>query len=339
MSEILDDNSGVTSSDDATLDGAADQQLDNGQQNGAVGADSSDAQGDNADQDLGTLDIVKDVVTKGREQATASPADGSEQGTDKPKEADDEEYSDVPFHKHPRFQHLLRAKKSADTDAGRYRNVQKFMDDNGISAEESANAFTFMAAFRRGEYAKAWELIKPTVQHLLVAAGEVVPDDLREEVAAGTITQERAQELARERAKSKSLETGRTFDQQAQQRRQQQEASQALYDTATGWASQRAKTDPQFAAKQPLLMKEVAWLQSQEGKPDTPEGVRAQLEKAYKAVVLPAARSASGQFVPKVGDGAARRQPTAGGGNSGTAQPKPKTTLDIINSVVGRRAG
>lgn len=346
----LDDNSTLSSSDDVTLDDATEnQQLDNGQQDGATGADSSDAHGDNAAQD--TLGIVRDVVT-GREPATASPADGSEQqgteqaGAEDKGEGDD--YADVPFNKHPRFKHLIKVRDGLKTerdafkeDAGRYQNVQRFMDENGINAKETASAFQFMAAFRRGQFVEAWEMIKPTVQELLVRAGEVLPQDLKDEVQSGVITQERAQELARERAKTKSLETGRTFDQQMRDRQQNQAQSQALHNSAVVWARDRAKRDPQFDAKQPLLMKEVAWLISQEGKPDTPEGVKAQLEKAYKAVVLPATArvAANGKAAPKVGDGVAKPRPTAAGGASGTARPAPQSTLDIIRQVKSARAG
>jgi hypothetical protein len=37
--------------------------------------------------------------------------------------------------------------------------------------------------------------------------------------------------------------------------------------------------DPNFAAKEPLLMREVAFLQQQEGKPKDKAGVLAQLKK------------------------------------------------------------
>jgi hypothetical protein len=349
----LDDNSTSTSSDDVTLDDATTTQTGEGvglEDVGANGAGSSDAHGDNADQD--TLGIVRDVVT-GRDPAAASPAEGNEQQeteTAEPEsgEAEDDEYKDVPFNQHPRFRHLIKTRDALKAernelreDAGRYRNVQQFMDENGIGPQESANAFTFLAMVKQGKYVEAWDLIKPTVQELLVAAGEVLPEDLKQEVAAGAISQERAQELSRERAKSQSLVHGQNHQKQIRERTEAQGKAKQLHDTAIDWSRDRAKRDPQFEAKMPLLMKEVAWLQSQEGKPDTVEGVKAQLEKAYKAVVLPAARTApGGKAVPKVGDGVARPRPTAASGASGTARPaQPKSTLDIIKGVVEQRAG
>lgn len=337
--EILDDNNlASNSSDDAALDDAQ-SQLTDGQDGGAIGADSSDAQGDNVDQPT-TLDIVRDVVGKDKEGA-ASPAEGSEEESESEeegdgKEQDDEDYSDVPFHKHPRFQHLLRAKKANEADADRHRNVQKFMDQNGIPAEEAANLFVF-AALLRSDPPKAWEMAKPIIQELLVACGEVLPPELKAKVEAGEYTAEAAAEIAKAQARAKTVEGGRTFEQLQRDRQAKQALQQSLYDTATSWATDRRKKDPNFAAKEPLLKKEIAWLQSQEGVPDSPEGVKAQLDKAYKAVVVPATTK-PGLPAPRVGQ-VARRAPSASSSASGTARPQPKTTLDIINSVVAQREG
>jgi hypothetical protein len=358
----LDDNSTSTSSDDVTLDDATTTQTGEGvglEDVGADGASSSDAHGDNAGQD--TLGIVRDVVT-GRDPAAASPAEGNEQQETETAEpesgaAEDDEYKDVPFNQHPRFRHLIKTRDALKTernelreDATRYRNVQQFMDENGIGADESANAFTFMAMVKQGKFVEAWDLIKPTVQELLVAAGEVLPEDLKQEVAAGAMSQERALELSRERAKSQSLIHGQKHQQQIRQRSEAQGKAEQIHTAAVEWQQGRMKRDPQFEAKLPLLKKEVAWLQSQsrglegfdqDGRPTTPEGVKTQLEKAYKAVVLPAAHIApGGKPVPKVGDGVVKRQPSAGSGASGTARPaQPKSTLDIIKGVVEQRAG
>lgn len=340
-----DDNASASSTEE-TLD-AAGQPLDLEQDGQASGADSSDAQGDN--EGRGTLDIVKDVVGQRTEgQAAGSPPDGQKQGDGaeqegQSKEPDDEKFSDVPFHKHPRFQQLLKQRDDYKVGAERYQNVQNFMDEHGIAAEEAANAYSFMAMVKRGDYVQAWELIKPTVQQLLVAAGEVLPDDLKQKVAAGELTDDAARQIAKEKAKAESATAARSFDQKRQERSQTQNAGKALVTTANDWASAKRKSDPNFAAKEPLLMKEVAWLIQSEGKPTTPEGVKAQLDKAYKAVVLPAARTATGQFqrqAPKVKDGLPGRRPTSGGGAPPNARPQaPATMLQRIQQEVAKRAG
>jgi hypothetical protein len=72
-------------------------------------------------------EIVKDVIAKRKapeapsatvEEQTASRAGG------RPKEPDDEGFTDVPFHKHPRFQEVLRQRNTYKTDAVRYQNTE-----------------------------------------------------------------------------------------------------------------------------------------------------------------------------------------------------------------------
>lgn len=336
-----DDNDQVSDpSTETTLDDAQDLNLDNGADDGANGSDSSDERGEN--EGSSTLDVVRDVV-KSRDPA-ASPAEGQKDGEDPAgtgtddkgaKEPDDEDYSDAPFHKHPRFQHLMRRMKTYKVDAERYQNVQGFLDKNGIAPEEAAEGFTIMAAMRQ-DPVKAWEMLKPHVQLLLQAAGEVLPEDLSKRVQDGELTVEAARELAKANARVRNVEAGRTFEQQQRERQEQQERAKSIHDTAITWAQDRAKKDPNFDAKQPALMREVAYLQQIEGKPDTPEGVKAQLEKAYKAIA-PAIRPNTTP-APKVGE-AVRPRVAASTGASGTAQPRPASTLDIINGVLAKRAG
>lgn len=339
LSDLDDKNQASTSSDDAALDDAANLDLGNDGQDGADGASSSDARGDNTDQT--TLDIVRDVVGKDKDGA-ASPAEGEEgktpaEGEDTGKPEDDEEYSDVPFNKHPRFQKLIKDRNALRADATRHRNVQAFMDQNGISAEEASDLFVILAA-SKSDPRKAWEMAKPLVQQLLIAAGEVLPEDLQKRVADGELTAEAAAEVSRSRAQVKAVETGRSFEQQRMERSRAEALSKSLYDTATGWVADRRKKDPNFDAKEPNLKKEIAWLQSQEGQPSTPEGVRDQLERAYKAIVVPTTNARPGTPAPTVGQGTTRRISSASGA-SGTAQPKPQTTMDIIRQVKSQRQG
>lgn len=63
----------------------------------------------------GALSVVRDVVDKSRPAPeTASSAEGVETGTkDKAaKEPDNENFSDVPFSKHPRFKELLAERRA-----------------------------------------------------------------------------------------------------------------------------------------------------------------------------------------------------------------------------------
>lgn len=285
--------------------------------------------------DDSTLSIVRDVVGEKAPAEEGSSPEGQEAevtaGTEAPeKEKDDENYSDVPFAKHPRFKKLLQERNTFKNDAVQYQNVLRFMDTNGISAEEAAEGFVIMAAMRNNP-AQAWEMLKPYVQNLAIAAGEVLPQELVERVNAGEMSQAAAIEYSRTQAKLKSVETNQSFREQQEQRMREQAKAQAIYETAQSWEADRRAKDPNFEAKLVPLQKELAFIQMREGKPETPEGVRDQLKRAYAAVVPPAPPVPTAPARQRV----APRPSMSGQGNS-SAAAKPQTTLEIIRA---NRAG
>jgi len=297
----------------------------------AEAAASSPATGENEDKDL--LSVVRDVVKESREPSEpASPAENVETKVDDQdaKKEDDEDYSDVPFNKHPRFQQLLRKAKTYEADAGRYRNVETFLTNNNLGPDEAADVL-IAAALAKTDPAKCWEQIKPWVQSVLVAAGEVLPQDLQQRVAAGELSREAAMELSRTKARAQSFEAQQSFREQQEQRRTQEAAVQALTGAAQSWEQDRLAKDPNFGSKTTALQKEILFLQRQEGRPNTPEGVRDQLNRAYKAVndSLPRAPTAPAPRKPV--------QPVRGGNVAGNQQPENMSTLDIVRA--NRRQG
>jgi hypothetical protein len=308
--------------DETTAAATADQQTDD--------AASSPATGETEDN---LLSVVRDVVSESRGQAdAASPAEGAEsEGTEQQeqKKQDDEDYSDVPFHKHPRFQQLLRKSKAFEQDAVRYQNVVGFLDQAGLTDAEAADGLTIMG-LAKTDPAEAWNQIKPWVQNLLRAAGEVLPDDLQQRVQSGEMSREAAQELSRATARAQSMQAAQSFREQQAQQRQQTEAVNSLRNTAQSWVQDRFTKDPNFATKETAVMKEVLFLQQTDGKPNTPEGVKAQLDKAYRAVnaaLKPAPVAPQRQAI----------RPVTGGKVAGNQQPAATTTLDIIRA--NRRSG
>jgi len=308
---------------------------------GGNGAESSDAQ-DVTEGERSTLDVVQDVVGERKPEAGSSP-EGQKEGAEASptadqvaKKPDDENYSDVPFHKHPRFQQLLGEKKSFQEDATRYRNVQGFLNKSGVSADEAAGALETVALIKTDPH-KAWEVIKPIVQKLLVDIGEVLPEDLKGRVASGELTQEAAQEISRHRGEAAAVKAGRTFEQQQREQEQQQSHAKSLYDAATAWEADKQAKDPNFAAKQESLQKELLWLHRSEGKADTPEKVRDQLNRAWLAVAGTAARRPAAAAPPVGQARQQQRQPAASASNNQPA--RERTTLDIIRDTVNRSRG
>lgn len=295
-------------------------------------ADSSPAT-DGADN-FDPLSVVRDVVDKRKEPepVAASPAEGEEGSKDDEgeKKQDDENYSDVPFHKHPRFQQLLRRTKAAEVDAVRYRNVQSYLDERGLTAEEAADGLDIMGLMKTNP-AEAWKRLKPVVEKVLLAAGEILPPDLDQRVQNGEFSREAAIEVARARAQANSVTATQQFQQQREEQRRLQEFGRSLISAADEWETQRRSRDPNFAAKEESLLKELTWIQHREGKPTTPEGVRAQLDKAYAAV------NAGLRPAPAPQPRPVPRRPVVGGQVAGNQQPAERSTLDIIKARVGNR--
>lgn len=293
-------------------------------------ADSSSATDDSGDIDL--LSVVRDAVKP--EQAeeapeAASSAEGEEDGEQTGEaevEQDDENYSDVPFNKHPRFRKLLAERNSFKVDAERYQNIQNFLDNSGLQSEEAADGMVIMALAKTNP-AEAWARIKPWVQKLLVASGEVLPDDLTQRVKQGELTRDAALELSRMRAGQQSTHAQRELEARQRQQTELQTLRTGIAQTVSTWETQRRQRDPNFDAKMDSLQREVAFIQAQEGKPQTIDAVRQQLDRAYKAVNERLATSAPAAPAKKA------INPIRGGQVAGDAQPRPESTLDIIRAA------
>lgn len=306
-------------------------------------ASSTERDVSNTVADDDTLSVVRDVVDKrdSPDAAASSAKDeeaGSKPGDQAPKK-DDEGFSDVPFNKHPRFQEVLTKLKTAETDATRYRNVQNFLDQNGLDAEQAAELLTIGGLITTNP-AEAWRRMRPTVEAVLRAAGEVLPDDLLQFVQNGEMTREAALEASRARALAAGVHANQTFQQQRAERQRTQEAEQqksaAVLEqqgAAQSWEDDRRIKDPNFDVKLPDIVEEVKRLQGLGYKPVSVEGVQDQLNRAYRAV------NARPQPRPQQAPRPALR-PVSGGQISGNTRPAaPQTTLDIINAVVAKRAG
>lgn len=295
-------------------------------------AESSTAQDVSKPAEKDTLSIVRDVIgaEKPAEASSAEAEKDGQQPVDQTREEPDSEYSDVPFNKHPRFKEVLSKLKTAETDAVRYKNVENFISEQGLGAEEAADLLRIGGLIKTDPVA-AWQQVKPTIQKLLIAAGEVLPDDLKQRRDNGELTNEAALEISRQRAQIQSRDVRQQFETQQSQTRQSQELGQSILQTVNSWEADRRTRDPNFEAKMPLIQKEVTWLQATEGRPNTPLAVQAQLEKAYKNVsdtYRPPRQAAPKQAIRPIPSG----QPAA---NVQTA--KPKTTMDIIQAELAKR--
>lgn len=325
----LDDNiEDLVSSTDQTLDDDA------GSKSSQTDAASSPAAGDGDDNEL--LNVVRDVVGERASTDAASPAAGSEENTDQAvaaKQPDDEEYTDVPFNKHPRFQQLLRKAKTYEAGHKQYQNVVGYIDQLGLNNDE-AKEILDIGGLLKSDPVEAWQKIKPTIEKLLVAAGEILSPELTQRVQRGDLTEAAAKEISRAEARANSVTARQRFQTETGERRQAREAEEAKLKAVSDWENDRAIKDPNFAAKRPALEREIAFLLQKEGRPGTVDVVKDQLKRAYDAVnksfVAPAPKVPANQPRPI--------RPVNGGQKAGTQAPAGEnvSTLDIIRA--NRRA-
>lgn len=320
----LDDNiEDLVSSADPTLDESEGK-------NAEFEAVSSTADGESGDNDL--LNVVRDVVKERQAPEAASPsADGLEdkdQGD--AKAPDDEAFSDVPFNQHPRFKQLLRQRDTYKQGAERYNNVVEFLDRSHLSSEEAADGLIIMGLMKTNPR-EAWVRLQPTLQKLLVAAGEVPSPQLQARVNSGELSAAAALEISRAEANAKSTAAQRQWDEEYGRRTNAQAQTSAVTNAVSDWEQDRIIKDPNFEAKRPLLEKEILYLHAKEGVPNTAEGVREQLKKAYAEV--------NKAFKPPTVTPAPAPQRTAikpvtGGQKAGNQAPATAnmSTLDIIRS-------
>lgn len=287
-------------------------------------ADSSSAPQD----EKSALSIVRDAVQKSE---TPDPSAGKERDPQaaQPKEPDDEHFSDVPFHQHPRFRALVQQRNDLRAPAESYRKIESFCTENAISSEEAASALNWIAQMKR-DPAAAWNEIRPTIQGLLTTIGEILPADLQAQVQSGQMNRDVAKALAKERAKATIASGQMSFRDQQDAARQRVAAQQAqeqkvgqIRSAARDWEAAARSADADFARKERSLRKEVLLLQREDGVPDTAEGVKAQLAKALKAVN--AEFAAARPRKPGI-------QPVTGGSTSGSPRAKPTSVLDIVKS-------
>jgi hypothetical protein len=260
----------------------------------------------------------KNAVSETESEETKSPTDEAKEKTD---EAKDEK---IPFHKHPRWQEMIKERDSFREEATQYRQITNFMQQNQLTPEEVSNGFAIMAAMKTDPL-RAREMLSQYTKSLDEYAGVILPQDLTKKVEEGAIDQQAAQELAR--ARNEALANRARYEQavQSQQMQVQQLSQQAIHNAVTGWEETIRNRDVDYAAKQNLVL-DRARSYLQQGRPQSPQEALAIVEKAYADV-----NDTLKGFAP-------RKQPIrqATSTNSSTnSQPVPRTLQEAIRIAAG----
>jgi len=281
------------------------------------------------------LAVVQSVSAQSDEQSTdAGDTDSptEEQGQDTVTEQADgeqpEDFSKLPFNKHPRFRELVKEKNSYKTqvaeyeaDAKQYREIQGFMQANGLTAEEVAQSLETLAKMKTGDPAKAYELMQERLEAMAVAAGKKLPAELEEKVEQGYIDRETAQELYQRQAEAERKAEMASTQLERQSQQDQQAQVHAMASAVAAWEQSTKATDPDFDLKAELVKDRVRAHVAQHGMPKTTDAALKMSKDAYDAVT---------QTLLRVRGDKTPMRTAVGGKTNGSAAPEPKSLLDVV---------
>lgn len=254
--------------------------------NAALQQKAEDDPGSPAQEDGQTEKAPEKGTTS--EKTDSKPAD-VDPAPDDGAEDEFEDANELEFGKHPRFRKLLRQWKSARSGAQQYRQIQDFLDQNGVAAEQAATGLKLMALLqhaRRGSADHArllLEDIEPLRKEIRELLGEDVADDLRERIDEGTIDEQTAREVTQIRRKLAIKDQNSKEDQAREQRRQAEETARATRVAVSDWESQIRTLDADYDRKASLVLRTARALAVQ-SPPGDPEAAVKLVQQAYETV-------------------------------------------------------
>ena len=260
----------------------------------------------------------KDAVSETESKSDEAPTDEAKKDEEPAKD------EKVPFHKHPRWQEMLRERDSFKEEATQYRQITGYMSQNNLSNEEVAKGFEIMALMKNDPL-KAREMLTQYTRALDEFAGAVLPQDLTTKVQEGMMDEASAQELARARNIAAANAARAEQLAQAQQSQYQQMSQQAIHGAVSNWEETIKTRDVDYAAKQNLVLDRARTYLAQ-GQPQTPEQALAIVERAYADV-----NETLKGFAP-------RRQPVrpiTSTNSSTTSQPVARSLQEAIRIAAG----
>lgn len=298
------------------------------------------------------LDVITSVVEPKTEEALAEASSATDPVKSEAEKAEGdaaqaeqpETFEDLPFGRHPRFKEVLTERNTARTQvktletqvselqgpAENYSRIETFLEQNGITNEEMVHLFKVQALAKSDPEAALKEL-SPLLANLYERTGAFLPDDLKTDVEEGKITEDRARELARTRAREAEATARAT---RAEERRVEVERSTetasrtaAFETTLSDWEAAKKVKDPDYAAKEDLIADRCRSLIAAKGEPKDADEMIAILDQAHTDVTAHLRK-----FVPAREE--IRRGPT--GPSTSNATVVPKTLLEAVTAAAAQ---
>ena len=259
-------------------------------------------------------------------QASAAAEDQGEPLADVPM-LPDAVFKALPQDARKVFVDLRKQVRTLKPDAERGVALSRYLAESGVTGEEFVQLQDAGALLKRDPMA-ARKILADKIAEIDRVMGVTLPDDLREEVEGGFISEDRARELSQARARAARAEAMVASDRQVL-------AQQSLLQDVTTWEAEMRRVDADFARKLPDIQSKVrlAVLERQAaGKPVASGAEAVQIAaEAYKAVNDMLASFAP----PRV---ATRPSPSSAASAPATP-PAPRTIYEAAMAGLARRAG
>lgn len=282
------------------------------------------------------LEKVKEVLIGKKASADASTAASKVgEGDKKPEQKveqkpEGEAKAEVPveFAKHPAWQRILKERDGFKAESTQYRQVQKFLDENGVSGNDAAEALKLTALVYNNPQ-EALQRLDAFRAKLAVRVGAELPSDLNEAVKSGQLSEAHAKELSAARMRTTDAETRAKNTEeklsQADSAREFEERGR-VFD---GWSATTGKTDPDLAKKLPLMNGVLAQLKTAHGAPRDSADVLARLNFAHKEV--------TSQIRGLVPQKPAKESAPIISGSTAQVKPAPTTMKEQVAAVLNKR--
>lgn len=236
-----------------------------------------------------------------------------------------------------RFNSLLKKQKAVQKEleearpaVENFRQMQQFVQQNGLAPDDLNNAFT-LASLLRNDRREAYKVVSEMARTLSAEFGDGdLPPDLQEAVDLGRIDVDMAREMARMKAAEEYASKREKQLAEEAERRQEEQNRQAfaksLADASAAYVNEWKRTDPDFAKKEPLVRDKIVAMLAQGNGPKNADEVRAQIKAAraevekYLASIIPSRKGPVSPLPPS--------------GNGHSAGTRPKSSVEAATAAL-----
>lgn len=159
----------------------------------------------------------------------------------------------------------------AKTDAARWQQMDSYLTQHDLAAEDVNLLLGIGAALRRGDFKAFRDGVMPYVELANQALGLSVTPDLQAKIDSGEMTEAAAKELSQARLTTSRLQSTVEANQQQQRQHQQAQAAEShragIESAVEQWEAGVKVSDPDYSAKAPFVREVSLALIGQYGPP------------------------------------------------------------------------